>query len=171
MSKPKAKKPRQKPYTGVIDVPESLEAHAREQGHVTKRAIDDLVLLSADKTQLGTCRVAPGHGVLFRVMNGRAFVDATITYKAGGQWEALVRLSIDANNARHRFIDTRAISSESHEMWSSPREGILLAMLQMCVNRLGTFAEVEIAERERERLVGELMRAGFSEAARKVGEW
>lgn len=110
-------------------------------------------------------------GVLFRVFNGRAVVDVTITYKTADTWEALVRLQIDANNVRHRFVDTRTISSASHEVAINVREGILLAAMQMCINRMGTFAEVEIAERERDRLVERLMSAGFSEAARKVGSW
>lgn len=109
-------------------------------------------------------------GVLFRCANGRALVDVTITHREGG-WDALLRLSIDANNARHRFVDTRSISSASHEVAISVREGLLLAAMQMCINRLGTFAEVEIAEAERDRLVADLMSAGFSDAARKVGSW
>lgn len=110
-------------------------------------------------------------GVLFRVFNGRAFVDVTITYKTSDTWDALVRLQIDANNARHRFVDTRSISSASHEVANNVREGLLLAAMQMCINRLGTFGEIEITERERDRLVEDLMKAGFSDAARKVGSW
>ena len=160
----KAKKPRKTAPGRTVDL-----ERTRSYPPLTQQAMETLKRSSSYPRDPSRDEITSG--VLFRVFNERAFVDVTITYKTSDTWDALVRLSIDANNVRHRFVDTRIVSSESHEVWKSPREALLLAAMQMCVNRLGTFAEVEIAERERDRLVENLMSAGFSEAARKVGSW